>query len=292
MESLKHILLSLIISLFFFTSSARDLDKIKQSGKIYIGFDETDLGTINYTLAYEFADFMNLELIEVVVEWDKLFQEDGIRPKDLEINPQIIYTPDAFDEVDIYCSTISPLLWRKKLFDFAQTLLSAEMLVVRKAQKNIPKDIYQMKGMRIGLMQGTSFVSHLELINAKIGSGIEMAKTADGTASKQLLIEGQVDGIILDAEDALRFNKENDQKFILAFPINKVEKTVWAVEKGNALGAQVKGFFKAIENNGFLDKLYELNYSATYSSFTENLIPHTPIQIYHRDLDEILESKN
>ncbi|MCK5775430.1 MAG: SpoIIE family protein phosphatase [Bacteroidales bacterium] len=148
-----------------------------------------------------------------------------------------------------------------------------------------------MKGMQIGLMQATSFVSHLELIDAKIGGGINMVKTVDATSSKQLLIEGLVDGIILDAEDALRFNKEHEQKFMLTFPINKVEKTVWAVEKGNPLSQQVKGFFKAIENNGFLDQLYELNYSATYSSFTENLIPHTPIQMYHRDLDEILASK-
>ncbi|NOR86846.1 MAG: transporter substrate-binding domain-containing protein [Bacteroidales bacterium] len=291
MKSLKYIFLSIIISLFFLSSTARELDKIIQSGKLYVGFDETDIGTINYTLAYEFAEFMNLELVEVVVEWDKLFQNDGIRPKDLETNPDISYTPDAFNEVDIYCSTISPLHWRKKLFDFAETLLSAEMLVVQKDFKKRPKDIYQMKGMSIGLMQGTSFVTHLELIDAKIGGGIEMVKTADGNSSKQLLIDHQVDGIILDAEDALRFNKENNQNFFLAFPINKVEKTVWAVEKGNDLSLQVKNFFKAIENNGYLDKLYELNYSATYSSFSENLVPHTPIQIYHRDLDEILASK-
>ena len=185
MERIKYISLSLIFSLFFFTSQARDFEKIVQSGKLYVGFDETDIGTINYTLAYEFAEFMNLELVEVIVEWDKLFQKDGIRPKDLESNPQIIYSPDAFKEVDIYCSTISPLLWRKKLFDFAETLLSAEILVVPKDQENIPKDIYQMKGMRIGLMQGTSFVTHLELIDAKISGGIDMVKTVDATSSKQ-----------------------------------------------------------------------------------------------------------
>ncbi|MBN2236951.1 MAG: transporter substrate-binding domain-containing protein, partial [Bacteroidales bacterium] len=291
MKYIKLLLLFLFIVASTAQIQARDLEEILQSGKLYVGFDETDIGTVNYTLAYEFASFMNLELVEVVVEWDKLFQQNGNRPKDLETNPEISYTPDAFQEVDIYCSTISPLLWRKKLFDFAETLLSAEMLVVRKDSKKIPSDIYQMKGMRIALMDGTSYITHLDVINAKIEGGIEMIKTVDAVASKQLLIDDKVDGIILDAEEALRFNKQNDKNFVLVFPINKVEKTVWAVEKGNELRQQVANFFRAIENNDFLDNLYELNYSESYSGFSENLTPHTPIQYYHRDLDEILDSK-
>lgn len=291
MKYTRNFAILLIISFFILNLSARNLEEIKQSGKLYVGFDQTDLGTINHTLAYEMADFLNLQLVEVVVDWDKLFQKDGIRPKDLETNPAVIYTPDAFDEVDIYCSTISPLLWRKKLFDFAETLLSAEVLLIRNDIENIPKDIYQLQGLQIGLMDGTSFVSHLEVIDAKIGGGIIMIKTIDGASTKQLLIDKKVDGIILDAEDALQFNKENNQNFIIAFPINKVSKTVWAVEKGNSLRYDVANFFKAIENNGFLDQLYQLKYSATYSSFAENLVPHTPIQIYHRDLEEILTSK-
>ncbi|MCD6178581.1 MAG: SpoIIE family protein phosphatase [Bacteroidales bacterium] len=289
MRVLKFIILFIVF--LPFGSVARDLDKILQSGKLYVGFDETDLGTVNYTLAYEFAQFMDLELVEVVVGWDKLFQNNGVRPKDLETNSAISYTPDAFKEVDIYCSTISPLAWRKRLFDFAKTLLSAEMLVVRKDLEKIPIDIYQMKGMKIGLMDGTSFVHSLEIIDAKIGGGIEFVKTPDGNTSKQFLIDGKVDGIILDAEDALSFNKLNNKEFVLTFPINKVAKTVWAVEKGNLLSQQVEAFFKAIENNGFLDNLYNEKYSETYSRFAEHLIPHTPIQVYHRDLDEILSSK-
>lgn len=291
MNHTKHILILLVFLFGFFSTQARDLEEIRQSGKLYVGFDESDIGTVNYILAFELAEFMNLELVEVVVEWDKLFQNNGVRPKDLETNPSIIYTPDAFKEVDIYCSTISPLLWRKKLFDFAETLLSAEMLVVRKDREKIPSDIYQMDGMKIGLMEGTSFVSNLEVINAKIGGGIAIVKTIDGPKSKQLLIDNKVDGVILDAEDALSFNKLNNKEFVLAFPINKVAKTVWAVEKGNPLREEVEQFFKAIENNGFLDNLYIEKYSEAYSRFAEHLIPHTPIQVYHRDLDEILASK-
>ncbi len=291
MKTPRYLLLILILSLTQFTTQARDLEKIIQSGKLYVGFDPSDIGTVNYTLAYEFARFMKLDVVEVVVDWDKLFQNNGSRPKDLETNPAIAYTPDAFKEVDIYCSTISPLLWRKKLFDFAQTLLSAEMLVVRKDNAHIPSDIYQMKGMKIALMDGTSFVSDLELIDAKIGGGIQFVKTKDGSESKQLLKDKKVDGVILDAEDALKFNKQNHKEFLLTFPINKVAKTVWAVEKGNPLSREVSYFFKAIENNAYLDSLYQVNYSETYSRFTEHLVPHTPVQIYHRDLDEILASK-
>ena len=290
MKQLKNILIILFLSLSIFTS-ARDCEEILQSGKIYIGFDPSDIGTINYTLAYEFATFMNLEVVEVIVDWDQLFQNNGVRPKDLESNPQISFTPDAFRKIDIYCSSISPLHWRKKLFDFAETLLSAEILLIRKDLSHAPKDIYQMKGLQIALMDGTSFVTHLNSINDKIGGGIEMMKTIDGETAKQLLLDGKVDGVILDADDALNFNKSHQMLFDLAFPINKVSKTVWAVEKGNELQDHVKNYFKTIENNGFLDQLFESKYASKYSDFADQLVPHTPVQLYQRDLPEILASK-
>lgn len=290
MKQLKYILIITFISLGIFVN-ARDCDEILQSGKIYIGFDPSDVGTINYTLAYEFASFMDLEVVEVIVDWDQLFQNNGIRPKDLESNPQISFTPDVFQKIDIYCSSISPLHWRRKLFDFAETLLSAEILLTRKDISQPPKDIYQMKGLHIALMDGTSFVTHLNSINEKIGGGIEMMKTIDGETAKQLLLDGKVDGVILDADDALNFNKAQQMKFNLAFPINKVSKTVWAVEKGNELQEHVKNFFKTIENNGFLDQLFESKYASKYSDFADQLVPHTPVQVYQRDLPEILASK-
>ena len=92
----------LLIVLFFFTGAyGRTLDEIKRSGKIYVAFSPGDLESIDYDLALEFARYLNVELIEVHIEWDEAFMRNGILPPDLESNPELRYTPDALKKCDI-----------------------------------------------------------------------------------------------------------------------------------------------------------------------------------------------
>lgn len=285
------LLLFILIQTGSFSLFARDIEEIRKSGKIYIGFDPTDIGTINQDLAHEFGKFMNLDVVEVIVEWDLLFQKDGFRPKNLETDPSIYYTPDAFWEVDIYCSTISPLEWRKRLFDFAETLISTEVLIIRKDLENKPIDLNSLKGLKIAILENTSFETHLNNLNQRIGGGIQIQPQDDAQRVKNLLMDKEVDGIVLDANDALVFNKENDSKFELLFPISDISKSVWAIEKGNQLRNNLAEFFVAIEKNGVLNMLFESRFDLTYSEFKESIIPRIPFQKYQRDLDEILKSK-
>ncbi len=271
-------------------AGARSLEDIKRSGKIYIAFDPSDLQTINYPLAYEFARFLNLQVEEVIISWDEVFSHNGVRPPDLETNPSYHYTPDVFKKADIVCSTFSILEWRKRLFDFAETLKSAELLVIRK-DVEVPRGLEKLKGMKIALMDGTSYVTHLEAINKKIGGGIEMLRTPDSQTSEQMVLDGRADGVILDADEALRFRKEHPDEVMIVFPISKITNSAWAVEKGNRLKEEVENFFTTIRHNGVLDKIFYEKFGEKYSVFVENINPHTPIQPYHRDLDEILRSK-
>ena len=284
----------LFFFLLFLTSSgvlfSRNLEDIERSGKIYIAFDPSDLQTINYPLAYEFARFLDLDVVEVIINWDEVFSHNGVRPPDLETNPDYHYTPDVFKKADIVCSTFSILPWRKKLFDFAETLKSAELLVIRK-DVPMPHGLEKLKGMKIALMDGTSFVTHLEAINKKIGGGIDMIRTSDMQESEQMVLRGDADGVILDADEALSFRKQHPDELVIVFPISKITNSAWAVEKGNPLKDEVENFFHTISNDGMLDKIFYEKFGEKYSVFVENINPHAPIQPYHRDLDEILRSK-
>jgi len=273
-----------------FNVQARSLEDIKKSGKIKIAFDASDLSTINYPLAYEFAKYMDLQVEEVIIDWDEVFSYNGVIQDDIETNPDYHYTPDALKKADIICSTFSVLEWRKKLFDFAETLISAEILVIP-AHAKTPEGLEGMKGMKIAVMDGTSYVTHLNMINQKIGGGITLIKVPDSEASKKLLLDGKVDGVVLDADEALAFRKQNSQRTQLGFPISKLSKSAWAVQKGNPLGKEVEAFFKAIENNGVLDQIFKKKFGEKYSVFVEGIDPHTPLEPVHRDLDEILKSK-
>ena len=269
---------------------SRPIDKIKKSGKLVIAFDPADRNTINYPLAYEFAKFLDLEVEEVIISWDEVFSNNGLTPEDLITNPVHRYTPDALKKADIICSTFTILEWRKRLFDFAETIISAELLVMLDDVKP-PDDVEGLKGMKIAMMKGTSYVTHMKQINEKIGGGIEIIETATSEESKDMLKAGSVDGIILDADEALSFRKANNMKFKLIFPVNQISKSAWAIEKGNPLKQEVENFFRAIENNNVLDRIFEEKFGEKYSVFVESIDPHAPVQPVRRDLDEILKSR-
>ena len=135
---------ALLLVLSCKVSYSRPIDEIKKSGKLRIAFDPADLHTINYPLAYEFAKFLNLEVEEVIISWDEVFSNNGLTPEDLITNPKYRYTPDALKKADIICSTFTILEWRKRLFDFAETMISAELLVML-ADVKPPDDVEGLK---------------------------------------------------------------------------------------------------------------------------------------------------
>ncbi len=286
---------SALILVFVFCLMASEvypdsLDEIKKSGKLLIAFDPADKLTINYPLAYEFARFLNLEVEEVIISWDEVFSNNGVTPEDLETNPDHRYTPDALRKADIICSTFTIVEWRKKLFDFAETLISAELLVVPAEDKSI-NDLDKLSGKRIAVMNGTSYVTHLELINEKIEGEVIIIKTPTSDAAKEMLLNGDIDGIVVDADEALTFIKDNDRKFKWVIPINPINKSAWAIEKGNPLKEEVENFFRTIENDGTLDRIFEERFGEKYSEFVGQIDPHTPLELIHRDLPEIIADK-
>ena len=90
---------------------------------------------------------------------------NGSIPDDMETNPNLRYTPDALKRADIICSTFTVMEWRKRLFGFAETLQSAELLMINK-NETAPSGFSELAGKRIAFMGGTSFEEHLREINA------------------------------------------------------------------------------------------------------------------------------
>ena len=142
----KRFFLLLILFLLPAGLFGRGLDEIKRSGKIFVAFTSDDLKNINYDLAHEFARYLNVELIEVKIDWDEAFMKNGSIPPDMETNPELRYTPDALKKADIICSTFTINEWRRKLFGFAETMQSAELLMISKLEEN-PRGFEDLSGM-------------------------------------------------------------------------------------------------------------------------------------------------
>ena len=289
MHKFKFRLVALFTILLFISGvQARTLDEIKKSGKLYVGFTRWDYKNINYPLAEEFARFLNVKMVSVTIEWDECFSNEGKVPTDVETNMSLKYTPDAFKKVDIICSTFSMLEWRARLFDFAKTLYSAELLLINRSTE-LPRDFTSLKGKSIAFMQGTSFEGHISGINQQIGGGIKLKSVTTDDDSKKLLSDGSVYGIILDADEALNFNALSSNKYQIAFPVSQVTNSAWAVEKGNSLKNEVENFIQTIETNGVLDKIFVEHFKLKYSTYLQKIRKSISLQAYHRDLDEMID---
>ncbi len=280
----------LLWTFFSVPLDARDLDEIKKSGIIQIAFTETDYNTINYPLALEFARYLNVEMESVTITWDQAFQINGRIPDDLQMNPEVSYTPDVFSGVDAIFSTFTVLEWRKRIFGFAETLFSAELIVINKKDES-PKNYDELKGKSLAMMHGTSFESHISEINESIGGGITTILTENSDDAKNLLKNGQVWGVVLDADEALNFSAKNNNAFKIGIPISSVSKTAYAVEKGNSLRQEIENFFETIANNGELDRIFNEMFGITYSVYFQQISKSSRLEYLNRDLAEILESK-
>jgi ligand-binding sensor domain-containing protein/serine phosphatase RsbU (regulator of sigma subunit)/ABC-type amino acid transport substrate-binding protein len=246
-----------------------------------------DMKNVNYPLAVEFAKYLNVELIIVEITWDEAFMKNGVIPADIETNPNTVYNPDIFKKVDIICSTFTILEWRKKLFDFAKTLSSSEILVIDKNSTTVT-DYSMLGGKTVGFMGNTSFETHLKAINGNLKDTISLSPTKSSEESKELLRNGKVFGIVLDADEALAFSSESDHKYIISLPVSEITKTGWTVEKGNNLRKEVEDFFTTIETNNTLDKIFTAKFGISYSAYIEKINKVVLRKRYHRDLDEIL----
>ena len=289
----KHfILLFLVLLLLPLASHGRSLDEIKRSGVIYVAFPEDDLKSINFALAKEFASYLNVEMKVVPIEWEEAFMRNGSVPENLETDSELRFTPDALERADIICSTFTIMEWRKRLFGFAETMQSAELLLINKNEAS-PSGFEDLGGKRIAFMEGTSFEEHLMEINETLSEKMELVRTSSTTSreAKDLLIEGKVYGMVLDANDALDFIAETNQNIKIALPISEVTRSAWAVEKNNALILEVENFFETIASNGNLDGIFYEHYGMTYKAYVDRINKNLKRERYTRDLDEILESR-
>lgn len=285
----KRIPVLLILLSLFSGLRGRSLDEIKRSGKIYVALSSTDIKNINYDLAREFARYLNVELKVVPYEWDQVFMRNGNIPDDLEGNAELIYTPDIFKKADLVCSTFTVIEWRRRLFGFAETLLSAELLLIHK-DTEIPGGFEELSGKRVALLGSSTFEQHMREINSTLDEPIKLQITGSSEESKRLLEEGRVYGIVLDADEALNFSAVSGQKYKIALPVSDISRTAWACEKNNPLIQEIGNFFEAISGNGVLDELFRNRFGITYKSYLDQLNRNLELDRQHRTLDEILAS--
>lgn len=313
---MKKLLPLIILLISVLQTFGRTLDEIRRSGVVKIAFMQSGKQTVNYQLAFQFAEFLGCKPEIVFISWNEIFSKKGVVPKDYITNDSVYYTPDALQKADFICGTTYIYPWREKFFDFAGTMDVSDLLIVRnnRKQKSViehfftpenlrsnenkltVKNYNDLSGLRIALMGNSSYEKNMSMINEMLDGTIEIIKTNSEEESQELARLGRVDGFVTVSYVGLQFinQKGNSRQFKLAFPIAKPDHVAWCVEKGNrTLRNEIDNFFDMMKGTGKLDTLFLGKFGVDYASYNEIINSYSKSNVsgeVYRDLDEIMES--
>ncbi len=152
----------------------------------------------------------------------------------------------AAGEVDLVLAALPITAARRKLVNFSAPYYDATPMAVVLAGGPVPETREELKEMRLGAPAGSAGLAAAEEI---AGAG-EVPVYASIIEAVAALRGGQVDGILLDSQVAVRYTDRNELLMRLAVPFEKESYGV-AVRKGNAeLLAQVNEVLAQIVADG------------------------------------------
>ena len=255
----------LIIIIFNFSFCfSRTLDEIKKSGVLRVGFfkektsfaidAEGNMSGFDYELAKSFAEYLNVKLNPVIIEWNQIFSKDE---SGKIIDKNKIYNPFLFeaDKVDIIAQEITKLKWRDKLLNLVPVTKSRQALFGLNDGKQAAK-IADLSNSKIFVRKNTSFQ---ELYEKKIKPGAANCEAVLSDSGNDegvaLILSKSVDFSITDAFQFFGFKNES-LKYM--FSLSSNETLCWAIKKNNIeLTNELKKFLKFSKKSGTFDKIFK-----------------------------------
>ncbi|HPG29238.1 MAG TPA: transporter substrate-binding domain-containing protein [bacterium] len=243
---------------------SRTLDEIKKSGILRVGFfkektsfaidAEGNMSGFDFELAKSFAEYLNVKLIPVIVEWNQIFSKDE-SGKIIEKNK--IYNPFIFesDSADIIAQEITKLKWREKLMNLVPVTKSRQALFGIKDGKQAVK-ISDLSNSKIYIRKNTSFHELYEnKIKPKAANAEAFYSDEGNDEGITLLLSKSVDFSITDAFQFFGFKNEN-LKYM--FSLSPSETLCWAIKKNNKeLTNELKKFLTISKKSGVFDKIFK-----------------------------------
>ncbi|MBP7654010.1 hypothetical protein KA977_11345, partial [Candidatus Dependentiae bacterium] len=144
-------LTTIVFFIFLYSESSfcKTLEEIKKSGILSAGFfrEKTSFNIdpktgkksgFDYELAEALANYLNVKLNIVELEWNQIFAKDE---NATEIEKNKIYDPYIFaaDKVDIVMQEITKLEWRDKILNLVPVVKSKQILFGTKVNRQANK---------------------------------------------------------------------------------------------------------------------------------------------------------
>ena len=232
------------------TAETRDLDEIKESGKIVLAlrdremvYHQTGKKQFNHYLAEEFAKYLGVELQIVYTEAFSDYWEDSTG----KIVLDSAYVPEWFNKFDVACDIIAPLDWRLKKVDIIDFMPNAKVVIGKKTTKiNSINDLKTLKGV---LSKGSSYE------DALLANNISNFYYKQGNNFFSEVLNSSADYTISNVEV---FDLADYQELEAKFILGTISKMGWAIKKNQPkLRQKILEFIEFAKKEGILDYYFK-----------------------------------
>jgi len=225
----------------------------------------------NYTLAKSMAEYLDVDLEVKVVEFDNYYEKDGNVPEQVKTDPYYSYVPDLFNEVHMYCDTLTILPWREKIMSFVETAPVRQMVVTRAGEEIESYD--EIDGKKVVLLKNSSFEKRIKEIINEYSIDPEVIYIKDSGNYENYLAEGRADMSIRDSNRAIVEVQEFElAPLSVSFAVSDVQYLGWAVQKDNeVLKGIVRKYLDYAREKGILNQSWYGDFNMTLYEYMELL---------------------
>jgi len=227
--------------------------------------DGTTTG-FNYLLLKSFADYVEVDFQVIQLEsFGDYFNFNGSIPENVKTDPNIVYTPDLFNEVDIFIGNFTILPWRQKLMRFVKTIPNRQMLITR-----VDSEIKEIKGLsdlRLVLLVASSYHDRIKELEKEYQLELDIYFVEEGTEEFAEVSSGNADATI---KDSIYVFKELHayKNLSVNFPISETEQIACAVRKDNEVLATIlEKYFDHLRKSGEFDKIFQSEFNISITEY-------------------------
>jgi two-component system sensor histidine kinase/response regulator len=257
---------------------ARPLEEIEASGELRFCIVTANQQEYEFycKLAKAFAAHVGTDL-EVVVHgvatWDIIFQDENGQTRRGDS-----YTPKLLAEgtCDCIAAPITRMPWRENLMGIVNLFPSRTVVVVRRGEEQDYTSERNLAGKRAIILKSSSFQSWLEGQNQTLylANPVSIALTATLINAREMLLSGEADFTLMDADGAMAIIRQEYPDLTVAFSLGEVEAIGWGFCKDDkVLQEKAREFFRLqiADADSAFNKLWKQRYGMTLVEFAQSM---------------------
>jgi len=238
---------------------------IREIESVYVLKSDGTISGFNYKLLMGFSEQFDVDIDLKFVGFSEYFKLDGEVPEAVKLDSDYYYTPDLFEEVDLYCDVITILPWRQKLMRFVEVLPVRQLLIHRSGEYF--EDIEVMAEKKIAVKPDTSYETQLIALESEYSMTLNRISVDSTIDQVQAVVDGRADITLKDSNIAV-LELRNFDNLEIGIPVSGIQMQGWAVNKDNEiLQGILEKYLSYAYDTGLRNKLWQEDYNISLNEY-------------------------